>query len=318
MRKVLVIVRHEFSRRVRSRGFVLATLLGPTALLGLMVLSIVLSVRSMEPLDTTAVAVIDETDVLFSRLQMEGDEVLSLMLYDAEEDARTAVVEGLIDGYLILPAGVLMGEKRPQYFSTEGAGLGLQDLLSDRVSSAVRAHRFDTAGVSHEVREIMSIRASVDPVRLSTEGESEGSSFGYLALGYVMGFLIYLTMVIYGNVVMQGVLEEKSNRVVEILVSSVRPFELLMGKVLGVGAMGLCQLTIWIMMLVMGSVVAALVAGMVIDPAAVGLPSTADDAAVLEALSVSLPTLGSTLLVLFVVYFLGIIYVSDQLYTVRH
>ena len=102
----------------------------------------------------------------------------------------------------------------------------------------------------------MSVRRPVIHVCLSSQGESEGSSAAYLVLGYGVGFLIYFTMAVYGSVVMQGVLEEKLSRVVEILVSSVRPFEPLMGKVLGIGAMGLLQLTAWALMLIAGWVVA--------------------------------------------------------------
>ena len=302
MKNVPIILWYELLRRVRSKAFILSTFLGPVALLGLIGLSIVLSVRSMESGGTTEVAVIDETGALFNYLQSDGD-APSLVLYGAEEDARAAAVAGQIHGYLILPEGVLTGAERPTYYSTESAGLGLQDVLSDRISHAVRTHRFDVAEVPQEVREMITMRISVIPVRLSTEGESEGSSFAYLALGYAMGFLIYITMVIYGSVVMQGVLEEKSSRIVEILISSVRPFELLMGKVLGIGAMGLVQLTTWALMLVVGSVLATVVAGTVVDPTALDLPSTADGAAVLDALEVSLPTLSPVVLMMFVGYF---------------
>ena len=138
MKRTLTIVRHEFQRRVWSRGFILATMLGPMVLFGKMVVSVVLPLRSVEVVDSTAVAVVDETDVIFDRLDAEVNGAVSLVLYDAEEDAQATVTEGEVDGYLMLPEGVLTGEEQPQYSFTEAAGIGLQDLLSDRISLAVR------------------------------------------------------------------------------------------------------------------------------------------------------------------------------------
>ena len=304
MNKVPVIVQSEFLRRVRSKWFILSTFLGPLAILALIGTSILVSVRSVDNVTSRTIAVIDETGVLFDRMAAGDQQILSMVSYDSADDARDQVVGGTLDGYLVLPAGVLAGDARPTYFSLESAGFSLEDMLRDRIQGAVRAHRIEEADVPPEVQEIFYTRIGLDPVRLSEEGEEEGSSFMYMGLGYAMGFLIYIAMLIYGSLVMAGVIEEKSSRVVEIIVSSVRPFELLMGKVLGIGAVGVAQMMVWGLLLMGGIAAAGMVAGMFVDPAALDLTSAADGQEVLEALGVSLPAVDIGLIVWFVLYFL--------------
>jgi ABC-2 type transport system permease protein len=127
----------------------------------------------------------------------------------------------------------------------------------------------------------------------------------YSIVGYIMGFIIYVTMFIYGAIVMQGVMEEKSSRVVEIMVSSVRPFQLLMGKVLGIGAMGLVQMTLWSVLVVAGLAVAGSVAALFIDPTQLNVPMDATQQELLEAASFSLPQIAPSIFVWFLLYFLG-------------
>lgn len=304
MKKVPVIVLSEFLRRVRSKWFILSTLLGPLAILALIGTSIFVSVRSVDSVTFRTIAVIDETGVLFDRLAAGNQEALALVPGDSVDDARARVVDGEWDGYLVLPSDVLTGQARAAYYSVEGAGFSLEDMLRDRIQAAVRAHRIEEADVPPEVQEIFSGRVGLDPVRLSAEGEAEGSSFAYMGLGYFMGFLIYIAMMVYGSMVMYGVIEEKSNRVVEIIVSSVRPFELLMGKVLGIGAVGVVQMVAWGLLLIGGVAAAGIAAGMFVDPAALDLASAADGQEVLESLGVSLPTIEVSLIVWFVLYFL--------------
>ena len=186
----------------------------------------------------------------------------------------------------------------------ESTGFVLEGALSGRIGRAVREHRIEGAGVSPEIQDIFSTDVSIDSVKLSTEGELAGSSFAYMGLGFMMGMLIYLAMLIYGTVVMYGVIEEKSSRVVEVIVSSVRPFELLMGKVLGIGAMGLVQMITWAV-LILGRIAATgLLVGALVDPAALDLPDAAGSQAVMEALNLPVLSIAPGTMVWFVLYFL--------------
>jgi ABC-2 type transport system permease protein len=120
-----------------------------------------------------------------------------------------------------------------------------------------------------------------------------------------MTLAIYFAVLFYGQFVMQGVIQEKSNRVVEVIVSSVRPFELLMGKVLGIGAMALVQMVTWLVLAVGGSAAVGPLLLLFFDPADLGAPSGASAAAMTEAAGVSIPPLPLDLVVWFILFFLG-------------
>jgi ABC-2 type transport system permease protein len=141
-------------------------------------------------------------------------------------------------------------------------------------------------------------------IKLSESGETSGGTEAFVAIGFIMGFLIYITMLVYGSVVMQGVMQEKVNRVVEIIVSSVRPFDLLMGKVLGIGAMGLVQMTFWAILIAGGVFFSGTVLALFLDPANLNLPASASQDELLAAANFSMPAVDPLLFVWFVGYFL--------------
>ena len=297
--RIPLIAGSEFRRRVTTKGFVITTLLGPIALLAFFGVVGVISVRSMES-ESRSIVLVDETGVLANRL-LGGE----LTHADGSVDsARAAVLSGMRSAYLHLPRGLLLGEAEPVYYSTEGGGLGFENDLEYRIERALESHRLEQANVSPEILEILDTNVSLTSIKLTTSGEEAGSTWAYSALGGLMGFLIYITMLVYGSVVMYGVIEEKSSRIVEVIISSVRPFELLMGKVLGIGAMGLVQLSVWALLIFGGTLLVGVVIGMTLDPAALELPETASRADLLAAADITLPSLSADVFVWFVLYFL--------------
>ncbi len=297
--RIPLIVGSEFRRRVKSKGFVITTLLGPIALLALFGVVGVISARTMDS-ESRSIVLVDETGVLAERLL--GGELTHTD--ESADSARAAVLRGKRDAYLHLPRGLLNGEAEPVYYSTEGGGLGFENNLEHRIEQALESHRLQEANVSPEILDILDTNVSLTSIKLSESGEETGSTRAYGALGGLMGFLIYITMLVYGSVVMYGVIEEKSSRIVEVIVSSVRPFELLMGKVLGIGAVGLVQLSVWALLIFGGTVLVSVVIGMTTDPTALELPESASLADLLAAADITLPSLSADVFVWFVLYFL--------------
>jgi len=127
-----------------------------------------------------------------------------------------------------------------------------------------------------------------------------------------MAMAIYFAVFIYGQYVMQGVIEEKSNRVVEVVVSSVKPFELLMGKVLGIGSLGLVQMITWIALAGTGLAFGGTILALFVDPSTLGVAPDASSDAVMEAAGVTLPSVPASVIVWFVLFFIGgyLIYAS--------
>ena len=304
MQKTWIILKSEFWRKLTSKTFIITTLLGPLLIIGFFVIIGVVAVNALSG-DTRTIAVVDETGLLLERLQPDESGQHVLVAAEAPVDSvREAVLEGTYDGYLVIPQDLLTNNARPTYYAVEGGGFNLENWLENRIERAVQEHRMREQNVDPQALEILRTNVSVNNVRLTAEGEEAGSSEFYSILGFVMGMMIYAAMLIYGSVVMQGVIEEKTTRVVEVIISSVRPFYLLMGKVLGIGAAGLVQMVVWAAIMLAGITFAGTVVSMFLDPSALNLPATASQQELLGAANIALPSISIGVFVGFVLYFL--------------
>jgi ABC-2 type transport system permease protein len=304
MNKTFIVAKNEFLKRVKTRWFVFTTLLGPIVLVAFFAVIGIVSASAIEGGESTIV-LLDETGRIAANLEdPEGD--ITFVESDADEQTlRQDVLDGTYTGYLVLPAGLIDGQGQARYYSTEGGGVSSFNFdLRNIIRGTVRTLRLQDQNVSAEVFDIINAGVSLETVKLSDEGEEQGSSAAYAIVGGIMGFLIYISMLVYGSVVMQGVIQEKMNRVVEVIVSSVRPFQLLMGKVLGIGAMGLVQMTFWAGLIAAGTMGSGAIISLFVDPANMDLPDTATQTEILDAVGFQVPDLGPEVFVFFVIYFL--------------
>ncbi len=306
MNKIAVVARNEFMRRVKSRMFILTTLLGPVLLVGFFAVVGFIAVSAMEEEEGRTIAVLDETGVLLPALQAEAGDTDTFVRPGVPFDSvRQAVLDGRYDGYLLLPEGLVEGTSEATYYAAVGGGSNtFQRRLGRLLDRVVEQRRLAENNVPPEVMEAIRKDVPLRMVQLTEAGETAGSTEAYAVIGFIMGFLIYIAMLIYGSVVMQGVIEEKLSRVVEVIVSSVRPFELLMGKVLGIGAMGLVQMTVWALLIMAGTVFSGTLLALFLDPANLNLPVDASQKELLAAANFQVPVLSADVFVWFVLFFL--------------
>jgi ABC-2 type transport system permease protein len=305
MHKIWIILKSEFLRRVRSKWFILLTLLAPVILIAMIVLPAVISVYASEN-DVRTVAVLDESGVLLPLVEREAGQQLDFEeVAGPPEEARQDVLEGQYDGLLVIPAGIFTGAEGAAYYSVDNSGMGLISQLEGLLDSAVEEHQIAAQNVSPEVLDIIRRSVPVQTFRLTPEGASASNSGFYFAFGFFTGMIMYFAMLIYGAQVMSGVMEEKASRVVEVVVSSVRPFQLLMGKILGIGAVGLVQMAAWGALVAVGIMLAGTIAAQFLNPADFNLPEGASQEALLQAADFTLPVLPPTLFIWFILFFLG-------------
>ena len=303
--KTWTVLKSEFGRRVRSKWFIIMTLIGPLLLLGIVFVPAIVGVMASSG-NVRTIALVDRTDVLAGRLQESADDQFAFVTREADVDSlRRAVEAGELDGYLIIPPEYAQGEGEATYYSVEGGGLTLENSLRSLLDSAVDAYRLEAADASAEVVEILRSQPSVRLLKLTEEGEQADASAASSVLGFIMGFFMYGTILFYGAYVMHGVMEEKQSRVLEVIVSSVRPFELLMGKVLGIGAMGLLQMGVWALILIGLTMAAGGIVSLFLDPADFNLPASAGQEELLGAADFALPAIDPGLFVWFLLFFLG-------------
>jgi ABC-2 type transport system permease protein len=260
MHKLWAVIRREFTARVRTKSFVITTVLGPLLMAGLMLAPAMLSMkqasgrhiviidRGSSGLGQTAQTTLRSKFPAHYTLEvivLPGGETERVESLIAMIDAPSEATGESIDGVLILDPEML-AEDRIAYYGSNVSSMGDMSDLRRGLREALVAERLAELGVNLSL-----VQEASRPFSLTTErvtggkmtGESGEASF---ALAYAMAFLLYMALLLYGVQVMSAVVEEKSNRLNEVLVSSLSPFELLFGKIIGVGSAALVQLSLWV------------------------------------------------------------------------
>src|SRR6185437_13272092 len=262
--KLMAVVKREYMERVRSRWFILGTLAVPALAVAILAIPMYMASRGASS-SLRHITVIDATGsgmgsrvakalMSDSSLASGGDDSIVTRVVDvepaqvpAQERAATAEVEQPkhIVGYLVLTDSTLSGHSA-RYAGRNASTIGDMDKLESVVRQSLMAVRLEQQGVrSDVVNDIASSHLTINSERLSERGRAGSGESGLIA-GIAVGFLLFMSIIIHGNNVLRGVLEEKSTRVAEVVLSSVKPETLLAGKVLGVGAVGLTQQIAWI------------------------------------------------------------------------
>ncbi len=254
MRRVLPVVRREYLERVRSKLFVISTLVGPLLVVGVtLVPGLLMQNQRGKPL---RLAVLDETGALresteksLARRRVGGEarfEIAPAPDGDpaaAREALSRAVVSGGLDGYVILPREVAATSKA-EYYAKNVSNVMDISAIDQAVEEALIAHRLAGAGLAGEQVVAVTRKLDMKTVRLTASGAREDRG-GTFVLAMLLLMMLYSTVAMWGAAIMNGVIEEKSNRVVEVIVSSVPTSSLFWGKLLGVGAAGLTQFLFW-------------------------------------------------------------------------
>lgn len=301
---IRTIAKREYLIRVKSKGFWITTLLLPLAMAALTILP---SMIAMGAKASQRLAVVDEVGgvaaALRERLELPPEEpAAAANLGDAEgvakkleqdADRKSAsftvesvpptgdrqalraeldrrVLDGGIDAWLwISPEG--LDKDEVEYHAESVSNFMTQGRLARELSRVVSAHRLAAEGLDAERVAKLTREVDLETVRVSATGSREEGGMAGFFLAYFLFFLLYVVVLLYGQQVMNGVLEEKGSRIVEVLLATVRPVELMVGKLLGIGAAGLTQLGIW--MVAMAALSApAVVTALALVPSEVQLP----------------------------------------------
>ncbi len=243
MNKTSLIIEREYISRVRNKTFIITTILMPLLFVLLIAGSTYLSLKGKEKLN---VAVIDKIGYFKNNLENSNDITFS---FPSDVDTSNYAQKGY-SAILILPK--LSNNAANNYIlrSKKSIGVGSKETIESKIDAAIENKMLQDAGIQKS--QLDSIHTQSQDATLDTVEEGENNSTResnqWLAygIGYGSGFLIYLTMLIYGMMVLRGVMEEKTNRIAEVIVSSVKPFQLMLGKIIGIGAVGITQFLIWI------------------------------------------------------------------------
>lgn len=247
MNKILLVARREFLSRVQKKTFLLTTILLPLLIFVFYALIIYFSVKSG---DNLHIAVADEANILDGNIHSKEDMNFELVKNQTAESLNTALENKKYDGYIFIPSTYeLMGKDSLQLKSNKAIGIMTREKIQKSFNDILEEKRLLALHISKA--QLDSIQNNANRIKFATvSGKTDDDSKAGVSyiVGYISGFLIYIILFIYGSMVMRGVMEEKVSRIAEVIISSVKPFQLMMGKITGIGAVGLVQFIIWIVL----------------------------------------------------------------------
>lgn len=242
MNKILLIIKREYLTRVMKKSFLMVTFLVPVLFIGMMSLVVYLAVNQGGLGDVKKVQVVDESGWFANKLQSSKTIQYSFAT-DYAATKKTFVKNGY-DYLLYVPATMnkiqLFGESTPSVINS--------GKIEDELTRVARSRRLSEAHIDSAVLANAQTALTVEPKQIGENGETDANVMAKYGIGLVCAFLIYISLFLYGAQVMRGVIEEKVSRIIEVMISSVKPFQLMLGKIIGVGMVGLTQFVLWIVL----------------------------------------------------------------------
>lgn len=242
MSKIGIVIQREYCERVTKKSFIITTILMPLLMVALMVIPTII-MTMVGPSETT-VLVIDKSNKIFQKLESNED----VKFIHTSEPLDSALAREDVGAVLVIPENIIEARGLAlKYYSNGPSSMTTESLITRQINDAVEADRLK----SYQIDDLAKILDDVhSDVALSTlrndkdseEATSSGLSYG---IGIMMSLTLYMFLLIYGQMVMTSIIEEKNNRVLELVVSSIKPAQLMMGKILGVTLVALTQILIW-------------------------------------------------------------------------
>ena len=244
MNKILLIIKREYFSRVKKKSFLIMTFLVPLLIIGMYALIFALSIRGGDNIPT--VEVIDKSGIFNKALENKKSVKFERSGLSLAE-ARQKIINNEDAFILYIPANIT-AEGDVELFSQKKAGLSVISNIENQLNDLMRIKLLEDAGIDALTLDKIKPDLSVVSKELTIEGEKDSSSGAAMAVGFAAAILIYMSLFIYGIQVMRGIIEEKTSRIVEVVISSVKPFQLMMGKIIGIGLVGLTQFLLWIVL----------------------------------------------------------------------
>lgn len=241
MNKIGLIIKREYLTRVKKRSFILLTLLGPLLMAGTILF---ITWLGMEERQQQHLLVIDDKYPVFEVLENTPEIIFDYQKITLEQ-AKDLFHQSAYTGILYLPNNIEHSNIAMLYFKKQPSLFSLK-IIENKVEKVVEDLKLQTFDINREVFDKVNTNFHLTAVKYTSSGKEEAIDEEKSAVGFVFGLFIYFFIFMYGVQVMRGVIEEKTNRIVEVIVSSVKPFQLMMGKIIGVALVGLTQFLIWI------------------------------------------------------------------------
>ncbi len=244
MNKILIVIQREYLRRVKKKSFIILTLLMPFLMVALVAVPLWLS--SIKSDEQHLIAVADQTGMYVSHLPLDNPELAFIAVDGISDQMKT---DSSIYQAVVMIQSV-EGEVMPKVtvYSREEVQTNLLTALEQSIGQQVRQQKLAATGIEDLEKIIQDLdeKVNIQTYKWNADGEESSSNTGLaIGAGFLFTFLIYMFVMAYGGMVMQSVIEEKTSRIVEIMISSIKPFQLMMGKIIGIMLVGFTQIVLW-------------------------------------------------------------------------
>ena len=250
MSKIGLIIEREYMTRVKKKSFILLTFLTPFLLVALIAVPLVLSM--VKSSDVKVIAVSDSEGLYLKRLENNA-QYQFVPAKDGISTMRKQITdEGAVYAYLVIKGNLSTDTSSINMYTVKQAEMEMKDFISGQLKELARKDKVASYHIEglEKIIEDSNPKLSINTIRWEKDGtEKESSSELAMVIGLIATFVIYIFIFAYGAMVMNGVIEEKTSRIVEVIVSSVKPFDLMMGKIIGIAMVGLTQVLLWIILI---------------------------------------------------------------------
>lgn len=245
MNKTGLVISREYFSRVKKKSFLITTIVVPIIIVAFYAVIIAISISGSN--SNKSFAIIDDAGIFTSTPESKnGGLKFTLIKNETESTFVKKYKEAGYDAFVYIPQMHIDTPKNMVIHSPSTVSLSTSSRLENMIDAAIEDKRLQVHGI--DPQKYKQIQSNVSLAnKIDTEEGSKDSSAGVaFVVSFICGLLIYMMMLIYGTMVMRGVMEEKTNRIAEVIVSSVKPFQLMMGKIIGIGLVGLTQFAVWI------------------------------------------------------------------------
>lgn len=251
MNKIFLIISREYLTRIRKRSFVIMSILGPILFAAMFVIPIWVSTRESE--DLKKIAVIDSSSEFINKIPNNKHLLFVYQPAFTVQDYKHNMKDNNeYDALLYIPKNAVHEPSSVQLISHKQVNFSVSSYITSALEKELTEKKMIALGIHNfeKIMESAQTKVDIQTITVSEAGEKESNININMGLGYLLGLLIYMFIFMFGAQVMRGVIEEKTNRIVEVIISSVKPFQLMMGKVIGIALVVLTQITFWIIMTV--------------------------------------------------------------------
>ena len=246
MNKIWLIIQREFLSRVKKKSFLIATLLVPLLFPAIIGGMIYFAIQQDENADQRTIEVLNNSEFV----KFEDTSKYKYVEVTGELDqAKTAFNESDDFALIYVPELSIENPEGILFYSKSSPGISLISEFERSIARQIRDVKLLQSGISQDVLDKLATNISISSFNIKDGEEKKSSSELISGIGYIMGMLIYIFLFAYGAQVMQGVIEEKNSKIIEVIVSTIKPFHLMMGKVIGVASVGLVQFIIWMLLM---------------------------------------------------------------------